>query len=278
MKIAFFGTPEFTVEILDTLLGSTLKPELIVTGEDVPVGRKLILTKPGPKVWAEAHGVLVVQPKKIDATFIEEMKKQSWDLFVVVAYGKILPKELIDIPTYGTINVHYSLLPKYRGATPVESALLNQDVETGVCIQHMVYELDAGDILAQVKTPITKTENHEELRTRLNDICKPLLIEVVKNIEEKIVYKVKQDSSQKTICKKIKKSDGEIKLDEDAKTLYAKFRAYYGWPGIYFFTEKKTKTIRVKITDARLENNIFVIKKVIPEGKKEISWEDFSRQ
>lgn len=278
MKIAFFGTPDFTCEFLEILKNNDFDIRAIITGVDVHVGRKLVLTSPLPKKWGDQNNIHVFQPEKIDTAFIEILKQESWDIFVVIAYGKILPEVLITLPKYGTINVHYSLLPKYRGATPVESALLNQDKRTGVCIQHMVYELDAGAILDQKEVDIKETENHHELRTRLNKIAQPMLIDVLKNIEEKIKNKKEQDHTKKTICKKIKKTDGLVTLDEEPKVLYAKFRGYFGWPGIYFFTTKGSISVRVKITDAEFKNNTFIIKKVIPEGKKELEYSVFLKQ
>lgn len=275
LKIAFFGTPSFVCEILDSLSSNDLKPFIVITGEDKQVGRKLVITPPEPKTWAIENSVNFLQPKKLDVEFIEYMRQQKFDLFVVVAYGKILPEELINLPAYGTINVHYSLLPLYRGATPVESTLLNGDNKTGVSIQHMVYELDAGDILNSFQIDILPNENHEELRDRLNKTCLPLLIDTIQNISERIKNKQQQEHTQKTICKKIKKEDGLVTLLEDPVLLWRKYRAYWGWPGLYFFQQKKDLRVRVKITKATFENNKFTIQKVTPEGRKEISYEEF---
>ena len=132
MNIAFFGTPPFTTDFLDTLVASGYSPSLVVTAPDRAVGRGMVMTAPEPKVWADATGIKVLQPEKLDDAFFTELSETQWDLFVVVAYGKIMPEPVINVPTYGTINVHYSLLPKYRGATPTESAILNGDTTTGV--------------------------------------------------------------------------------------------------------------------------------------------------
>lgn len=275
LKIAFFGTPDFVVDFLDVLSRAERTPSLIITGPDVPVGRKLTMTAPAPKNWADVHSVTCLQPEKIDADFITQLVQGNFDLFIVIAYGKILPEALITLPRLGTINVHYSLLPKYRGASPVESAILAGETETGVCIQQMVYELDAGDILTQKTVAIDPDEHHEALRTRLNDHAFPLLLQTIENLEYGRASRTPQNASLKTICKKIKKTDGLVTLDEPSDMLYRKYRAYFGWPGIFFFDTKQDKTLRVKITKAHMENGVFTIDTVIPEGKKEMSYHDY---
>ena len=274
LSFVFFGTPDLVIPILDELEKNNLLPSLIVTGLDVKKGRKMLITKPAPKVWAEARNIPVLQPEKIDAEFIENFKN-NFDLGVAVAYGKILPKSLLDIPKFGMINVHYSLLPKYRGATPVESAILNGESETGVSIQKMVFELDAGDVIDEEKTEIRTNEKALELRARLNDIAKKILPGTIsKIVDGKATFK-KQDASLATHCGKIKKEDGLINLEEDPLLNYRKFRAYFGWPGSYFFVSSDGKNIRVKITDADFTDNKFIVKKVIPEGKNETDYQSF---
>ncbi len=275
MKIAFFGTPDFTVPFLDLLTQHDLAPALVVTGLDVPIGRKQILTQPEPKIWAEQMNIRCIQPDKILPETIDLLAQEDWDLFIVIAYGKILPERLINLPKYGTINVHYSLLPQYRGASPVEHAILSGDTETGVCIQHMVYELDAGDIIAMEKIAIEPDENHRELRQRLNTIAQPLLLASIDRLISGKNTFTKQDPSQISITKKIKKTDGCITLDEDGDILYRKYRAYFGWPGLFFFSTKNNTPLRVKIAKAHLDHHAFIIDTVIPEGKKEMSYADF---
>ncbi len=275
MKIAFFGTPEFVTQFLDTLAQQSYTPELIITGPDVPVGRKMTITPPLPKVWAETKGIPYLQPEKITEDFIEHLKNENFDLFIVVAYGKILPEALITLPRLGTINIHYSLLPKYRGATPVESAILAGDTETGVCIQQMVYELDAGDVLAEKTISIDPDETHTELREKLNREALPLLIETIQKLEAGTAVATPQNENGKSICKKIKKEHGLIELTELGEILYQKYRAYFGWPGLYFFDHKHNKEMRIKIGTAHMENQNFIIDTVIPEGKKEMKYSDY---
>lgn len=275
ISIAFFGTPDLTLPILDELESAGFLPKIIVTGEDERKGRHLELQEPAPKAWAKKREILVLQPGKLGKDFLEEFKKYDIDLGIVVAYGKILPQALLDIPKYGMINVHYSLLPKYRGATPVESAILNGDTETGVVIQKMVYELDAGDVIEEEKTAIRENETAPELRNRLNEVAKKMLIKAVERMLAETAITRAQNGAEATFTKRIKKEDGLIDPAGDAVENDGKFRAYYGWPGSYFFTEKNGKKIRVIIKDAKLENGIFEIKKVVPEGKKEMSYKDF---
>ncbi len=275
INFAFFGTPDLVITILDELEKKSLLPSLIVTGKDMPKGRGLELSSPAPKLWAKKRNITVLQPDKIDAAFIEEFKKRNFDIAVVVAYGKILPEALIDTPKYGMINVHYSLLPKYRGATPVESAILGNDEETGICIQQMAFALDAGDILSEEKVEIGKDEKAPELRARLNEIAKEMLPKIIRDICDGKATHKSQDESKATFCKKIKKEYGLLNLDESGLSNYLKFRAYYGSVGTYFFVEKTGKQIRVKITDAKFENDDFKILRVIPEGRKEMDYKDF---
>ncbi len=295
-KFVFFGTPDVASKTLEILKASGYIPGLVVTAPDKPQGRKMIITPPPVKVWAEENNIPYIQPEKISpentvfcrglvsdgepTSGIFKLQKfrteeklvfsEEIDLCIVVAYGKILPEELIKSPRLGSINIHYSLLPKYRGASPVESAILAGDTETGVSIQQMEYKMDAGPILAEEKTEIIPTETTEELRTRLIEIGGNLLVKILPDIIEQKITPQSQDESGATFCKKIKKEDGLVDpVNDDPETLYNKFRAYHKWPRIYYFDENKKRVI---ITDATLLDGKFVIKKIIPEGGKERSF------
>ena len=185
---------------------------------------------------------------------------------------------MIDIPKYGIFNIHYSLLPKYRGATPVESAILNGDKETGVTIQKMVFELDAGPIVAEEKIDIGENETSPELRNRLNDVGKKMLIETIpKIIDGTAVYR-EQNHAEATRTKKINKEDGLIDTNDPPEKNYRKYLAYFGWPGIYFFAKRRGGDfVRVTVKNALFLNGTFVIKRVLPEGKKEMDYRDFLR-
>jgi len=277
LKFAFWGTPSIASETLEILKNNGYLPSIIVTSPDKPAGRGLVLTPSPVSLWAKKNNIPCLKPEKITLEFIYNLKPSTYNLFIVVAYGKILPETMIDSPKLGTINIHYSLLPKYRGASPLESALLNGDSVTGVSIQQMAFKLDSGPIIASKEISIDINETKNELRSKLKKIGGDLLCEIIPKIIDKSIIPKIQDESQATYCTKIKKEDGEIDLNGDPIANYNKYRAFYGWPGVYFFTIKHNKKIRIKITKAKFENDKFVIEKVIPEGKKEISYEDFLR-
>ena len=283
-SFAFFGTPDVAVKTLDILFTHGFVPTIIVTSPDRPSGRGLTLTPPPVKVWAQEHTIPCLQPEIIDSEFIATLQSYNFNLSIVVAYGKILPQELIDLPEKGTLNIHYSLLPRYRGASPVESAILNGDTETGVTIQQMVFKLDAGNIIAQESTPIGNDETTPELRDRLIVIGGELLANVLPSVWNGVATNTVQDETLVTRSRKMTKESGLIDLSDDSKTNYNKYRAYKLWPRTYFFSEKNGlptgqagKQTRVVITKASLVNNVFTPLLVIPEGKKEIKYEDFLR-
>lgn len=184
----------------------------------------------------------------------------------------------MNTPKLGSINIHYSLLPKYRGASPVESAILNGDTETGVVIQKMAFKMDSGPIIAQKKVTILPHEKAPDLRKRLIKLGGEMLVKLLKTPSadghSPFAGGEKQDESKATFCKKIKKEDGLIDLKDNATANYNKFRAYALWPRTFFFRDNK----RIIITDAELVDGEFVIKKVLPEGKKEIRWEEFKKK
>lgn len=269
MHIAFFGTPELCIPILESLSEAGYTPSLIVTNPDRPIGRKQIMTPTPVKVWGEEHNIPVLSPEKLRDEFREAFTKHTIDLSIVVAYGKIMPEWLIHLPKHGTINIHYSLLPKYRGASPVEAALLHGDTKTGVCIQKMAYELDSGDIIAEQEVPIEPNDTTPVLRDKLNMIAADMLVAVLPQYIAGKLQPVAQDHSQATFCHKIAKSDGEVNFttmsDQD---IWNRYRAYYPWPGIFCFDETGK---RIKITEAAMKDGEFIMKKIIPEGKSEIT-------
>ncbi len=270
LQFAFWGTPEVASETLAMLLGNGYVPKVVITNPDRPQGRGLTLTKSPVKILAEENNIPVLTPEKIDSDFTLLLTTYPILLNIVVAYGKILPLEVIDLPKHGTLNIHYSLLPKYRGASPVESALLNGDVETGVTIQKMVSKLDAGHMLMQEVIPIDPQIMREELRHILIASGAHLLMNTLEDYMGGRLVPVEQDESKATHCGKIKKENGLVTLSYSPQTLWNKYRAYENWPGIYFMKDGK----RVKITKARYENEKFIIEKVIPEGKKERNFEN----
>jgi methionyl-tRNA formyltransferase len=196
-------------------------------------------------------------------------------LSIVVAYGKILPEALIKTPKFGTINIHYSLLPKYRGASPLEATILNGDETTGISIQQMEFKLDSGPILKIEELEIGINDTKQELREELIKLGANCLCDILPQIQKGNIISNIQDETKATFCKKIKKEYGEILTNDNPKDNWNKYRAYYGWPGVFFFKEIKKKRMRINITNAIYENNLFEIKQVVPEGKKEMNYTEF---
>ena len=282
LKLCFFGTPDIAVWVLEALAKRGIVPALVVTNADAPKGRKMVLTPPPAKVWATERGIEVFQPATLkDATVEAQLRAGVYDLFLVAAYGKIIPQAILDIPKFGTLNVHPSLLPSLRGASPIRSAILNDAHETGVTIMLMDAELDHGPILAQEKVMVEERawplRGHalDELLARKGG---KLLADVIPRWVAGEVTPVEQAHEKATFCTKITKEMGEIDLTADPYQNLLKIRAFDGWPGTFFFTEKKGARLRVKITDAELApDDSLKLLRVIPEGKKEMAYEDFTR-
>jgi methionyl-tRNA formyltransferase len=271
--IAFFGTPEPAVEILEWLKKADMMPQLVVTNLDKPQGRNLVLTPSPVKIWAEEHNLDVYQPEKLDDAALATLSETAWDLFIVVAYGKIIPQAILDIPKHGSINVHYSLLPKYRGASPVESQILADDRNPGISIMLLDSKMDHGPLLGTAPVSIsTWPPTTTELRRKSNEIAGQRLIDLLPDFLAGKIKPIEQDHSQATYTKKFTKADGELDLSADAYQNYLKIQAFNEWPGTYFFIEKNNKKIRVVIKKARYENNTLIIERVVPEGKKEMDY------
>lgn len=269
---AFFGTPYVARDTLEYLASQGYVPEVVVSSPDARRGRGLILTPSETKAWALEYELKVLTPERIDADFIEQISAYGCAYAIVVAYGKILPQALIDAFPLGILNIHYSLLPNYRGASPVEGALLNGETETGVTIQQMVYALDAGDILAYETTEIRPDETTRELRPRLVSLGARLLVDVLPAFEAGSLTPTPQDHAFATVTKKIRKEQGELSLKDDATANWNTYRAYAESPGTYTFLTKNGNRIRVKIRTATLEHGAFVPVLVVPEGKSETAY------
>lgn len=272
----FFGTPYIARDTLELLFARGYVPALIVTSPDAPQGRGLTLTPSPVKMWAEEHAIPVITPEKLSAV-AESLASYQATYALVVAYGKILPASLIESFPKGVLNIHYSLLPKYRGASPVEAALLHNETITGVSIQKMVYELDAGDVLATRELPITPNDTTVELRAKLIPLGAQLLADILPNYLAGTLSAVAQDASKATFCTRIEKSEGELSLSDEPQKNWNKYRAYAESPGTYFFEERNGKKIRIKIKTARFENGAFIPERIVPEGKKEMNYADFIR-
>ncbi len=266
---AFFGTPDIAVTALKELAKKGMVPELIITAPDRKQGRGLRLLPSPVKKYAEEEKIPYLTPEKIK-DIREELEKTSWDFFLVFAYGKILPEWLLTLPAHGTLNIHPSLLPAYRGPSPLEGSLLSDDTETGVSLMVLDKEVDHGPIIAQKKIVLKKEMTKDILGHTLGALGVTLLLETIDDYTKKILIPKEQDHTSATFTKKIEKSDGELFNHESDWQKWKKYRAYKGSPGTYFFTERNGEKIRVKITEAQFKDDIFTITKVIPENGKEI--------
>ncbi|XKT74328.1 MAG: methionyl-tRNA formyltransferase [Patescibacteria group bacterium UBA2163] len=277
--IVFFGTPHFAVQTLEALEAAQLLPDIVITAPDKPAGRGLLL-KPSPvKEWAEDREIPVLEPESLkkDSETLDLLYNSEWDLFIVSAYGKILPKAIIDLPAHGTLNVHPSLLPRFRGASPIESQILENEQNTGVTIMLMDEELDHGPVLAQASvTPEEWPLTAPLLDELLGHVGGELLTETIPTWIAGEITPEAQNHDKATYTRKIEKADGEIDLTDDGYQNYLKYCAYSGWPGTFFRHIKNDgDMIRVKITDATFEDGAFIPRLVVPEGKKETEYTTF---
>lgn len=339
INFAFFGSSEFSIYVLDELKLHHLLPSLIITTPDKPKGRKLVLSPNVVKTWAVENGVEWLDPKSLrnNPELVETLKSKKFDLFLVASYGKIIPKEIFELPLRKTLNVHPSMLPKYRGASPIESQILNGEQNIGVSIMQIEETMDTGPVLVQKATsPLTpllakergKDGREAHIREQLSERdwrekegtfqqeSTPFAREyaprsahpegeVVGRIElEKILAKegarlfahivpewmsgvldpIPQNENLATYCGKIEKKDAELNIDlknlptsDEARKVLLKIKAYEGWPECFTFVEKNGNKVRVIIRSAHIENDSLCIDRVVPEGKNEMSFEDFSR-
>jgi methionyl-tRNA formyltransferase len=238
------GTPDFAVPSLNTLIHNVI---CVVTQPDRPKGRRKGVIAPPVKLCALKHNIKILQPETITETLIENIQALSPDLIVVAAYGKILPKQILDIPRFGCINAHASLLPKYRGAAPIQRALLNGEKQTGVTIMFMNEGMDTGDILLQKKIIISPSDNTETLHDKLSKLSAKLLVETVAQIEQGTCSGTPQDDTKATYAPMLKKSDGLVDWTRSAEEINNMTRAMNPWPGVYVFINISGKNKRLRI-------------------------------
>jgi len=257
LRIIFMGTAELACASLQALLDTPdFKILAAVTQPDRPAGRDMKLQPSPVKKVALSANLPVLQPgRACNPEFLEELRKLAPDLIVVAAYGQILPVPLLELPRFGCINVHTSLLPKYRGAAPIQWALMNGDTETGVTIMKIAPALDSGDILSQQTTPITDDDNAETLHDRLAAIGAGLLIPTIRDFVSGKITPRPQDESQATHVKKITKEDGRIDWTQPARVLWNRARAFTPWPGAFTFLPADPKPLLLKIWQAQVEEN-----------------------
>lgn len=253
MKLVFMGTPDYAVNTLEALISAGHNVAAVFAQPDKPVGRKHIITAPPVKVCAENHGITVYQPNTLrDGKAEEILREIAPDAIVVVAYGKILPKEILEIPKYGCVNGHASLLPRYRGASPIQWCIVCGEKETGVTAMLMDEGMDTGDVLKTAQTQIGSEETAEELFDRLSVITADLLVNTLADLEKGNVTPVKQDEEKASYAPIIKKEMAQLDFKNMTATeICNAVRGYYSWPCAYFFLEDK----RVKVIKAAAASN-----------------------
>ena len=270
MKILFMGTPDFAKASLEALYNAKFDIIGVVTKPDVQSGRGMKINESDVKKFAVEKGLTIYQPEKVknNTEFISKVKEINPDIICVVAYGKILPKELLDIPAKGCINVHGSLLPKYRGAAPIQWARLNGDETTGITTMYMNEKMDEGDIILQEETKIGEYETCGELWDRLSKIGANLLVKTVKQIEEGTAPRIKQEG-EATIAPMLDKSIAKIDFSKDIKEIKNKIYGLNPFMGAYaFYQDKKIKFWKVEIIDNNKASEIIQksITEEIPAG------------
>lgn len=262
LRVLFMGTPDFAKDSLEAIYNAGHNILAVVTNPDKPKGRGMKMIPPPVKEFALEHNIDVYQPEKVKCNeeFIQEIKNLNPDLICVVAYGKILPKEILDIPQYGCINVHGSLLPKYRGAAPIQWAVLNGDTITGVTTMHMDIGMDTGDMILKEEVTIGKDETTGELWERLSKIGGELLVKTIKQIEDKTAQRIPQGNDYTIapmLSKEMSKIDWSKKSSKEIKNLVRGLNPIMGAYTIY--QGKKIKLWKVDIVD---ENVVEANKKI----------------
>ena len=261
LRIVFMGTPEFSVPVLEALI-ENYQVVGVVTQPDKEVGRHHEI-KPTPvKEVALKHKISVFQPQKIKKEYQDILDLKA-DLIVTCAYGQMIPKEILEAPQYGCINVHASLLPKLRGGAPIHRAIINNEARTGVTIMYMVEKMDAGDILAQIDTPIYKDDNVGTLHDRLSNMGAKLLIETIPDLVSGNIKPIPQKEEEVTYAWNIKREEEKIDFNKRTIDIYNQIRGLNPWPGGYALLEGKV----VKIYEARISDSFFTAKKNGEIGK-----------
>jgi len=270
-KFAFFGSSKFSVFCLEELKNQGLLPAVIVTTEDKPQGRKLELVKSEIKIWAETNNIPYLTNDKIEDL--------NCELYLVASYGKIISKKVLETPQHGVLNIHPSLLPKYRGPSPIQTQILKDEKEVGVTLMLLDEQVDHGPIVTQAKIKIINwPAKTEELKKTLAQAGARLFSENLKNWLAGKMKPTEQDHNQATFTKKVEKIDGLIDLiNGNPYQNFLKIQAYSLWPQAYFYLENDPTKTRVIIKEAEFIDGNLTLKRVLPAGKKEMSYEDFKR-
>ncbi len=286
------GTPEIAAVMLRALV----KGEEVVgvfCQPDKPVGRKQILTPPAVKVAATELGIPVYQPVKLrDGDAERIIKEMNPELIVVVAYGRLLPKEILDIPPLGCVNIHASLLPKYRGSAPIQRALLNAETVSGVTAMYMEQEMDTGDIIDVSTVDIAPDDNATSLFDKMGKVGAELIVKTVKAIKLGTATRTKQIDADASFAPPLTKEEGLFSFEDDAKAIHSKVRAFEMWPNAYFlFGDKKIKVLRSAVDEGEgkagkilslnplrvaTKKGVIVLLEVKPEGSRLMSGKEWA--
>ena len=249
MNLVFMGTPDFSVPTLKALYESDHNVLGVFTQPDKAVGRKQIITPSAVKSFAVSVGLPVFQPETLrDGEALKIISDLNPDIIIVVAYGKILPEEILNFPKYGCVNGHASLLPRHRGASPIQWSIVCGDTVTGMSTQQMEKGLDTGDILLSESLSIGENETGEELHDRLSLLSAKVILDTVKGLEEGTITPQKQDDAKSNYAPIIKREMGFVDFKKTAQETHNLIRGFYSWPAAYFFLENK----RVKILSSRI--------------------------
>ncbi len=295
MKILFMGTPEFAVPTLKTLINSSHEVVGVYTQPDKAVGRKQVLTPPPVKVCAMSHGIPVFQPNTLkDGEAENNIKALNPDVIVVVAYGKILPEGILSIPRYGCVNGHASLLPRHRGASPIQWSIVCGDKKTGITTMLMEKGLDTGDMLLKCETEIGEEETAGELHDRLSLMGAEIMLNTLEGLEKGEIIPEKQDDALSTYAPIINKEMGHLKFDKTAQEICNLIKGFNPWPAAYFLLDgKRIKVFASRVTDKTDKAPATVIKsdgelvvacvdgtsisftEIQPEGSKRMTARDY---
>lgn len=299
MKIVFWGSSEFSMPALEKLHQKKWVVAT-VTNPDTSYKRGMYEVHQTPiKVWAEKNGIPCLQPSKLqEVSFLNNLYQFKADLFVVVSYGRILPSAVLTIPPLGCINLHASLLPKYRGPSPIQAAILNGDTQTGNTVQYMSEALDCGDIIVQSLVSIDEKDTYISLSQKLAYDGAELLLDAIQKIQRKIAPRLPQDHSQASYTSLIKREDGLVDfLSFSAQEIERRFRAYQPWPGVFATYHQTKKNLTVHLTSIEIHQingvpgtilqadkqglvvacaqHALRLQRVKPAGKKEIDYLSF---
>jgi len=255
MKIVFMGTTDFSVPILKSLANHH-EITLVVTQPDRPFGRKQVL-KPSPVKMAAIHlGLPIFQPEKIKQDH-QSILDAAPDVIIVAAYGQMIPKVLLNLPRFGCINVHASLLPKYRGGSPMHTAIKNGDKETGVTIMYMALKMDAGDLLDQASIPIEATDNVGTIESKLSVLGSSLLLETLLKVENHTAIPIPQDETKVTFAWNIKPEEEALNFDQSAKDIVDHVRAFNPWPVAHLTVDDQIiKVLEARVSEHTVASNI----------------------